>query len=179
MSIIEKARKFAIEAHGQQVRKYTGEPYWHHCQAVAELVASTGADTDTVAAAWLHDTVEDCEVDVATIGNVFNGRIAMFVYYLTDTPKGYGNRRERKDRDVNRLATAPAPVQTIKLADLIDNTSSIVEHDPQFAKLYLAEKRTLLSVLTKGNSDLYSRAFELAHQNYTGTASEGRMAAAS
>ncbi len=53
--------------------------------------------------------------------------------------------------------------QTIKLADLISNTRSIVERDPKFAVTYLAEKRELLKVLTDGDPALYRMAFDLAH----------------
>ena len=53
-----------------------------------------------------------------------------------------------------RLARAPGWVQTIKCADLISNTSSIVKHDPVFAKTYLEEKRLLLDVLTMADKRL-------------------------
>jgi len=56
------------------------------------------------------------------------------------------------DRD--RLSKASASVQTIKVADMIDNTESIVAHDPKFAKIYLEEKRLLLDVLTKADASL-------------------------
>jgi hypothetical protein len=53
---------------------------------------------------------------------------------------------------------APAEAQTIKLADLISNTRSIMEHDEAFAKTYLAEKRLLLEVMTKGDRGLLAVA---------------------
>lgn len=160
--LIDKAAKFAIEAHGAQVRKYTGEPYWNHPMRVAEMVASTGADDEVVAAAWLHDVVEDTDYDVIDIWREFGPRIAMMVWALTDAPHQMGNRAFRKLMDANRLRESPPEVQTIKLADLIDNTSSIVEHDPSFAVKYLEEKRMLLRVMSDGDPVLYARAQEMA-----------------
>jgi hypothetical protein len=52
-------------------------------------------------------------------------------------------------------------VKTVKLADLISNTLSIVEHDPGFAPRYLAEKEALLAVLTDSDPGLYAKALEV------------------
>ena len=73
-----------------------------------------------------------------------------------------GSRVERKAYSRARLASAPAWVQTIKCADLISNTSSIVLHDPKFAVTYLAEKRALLEVLTLAHPALRRIAMEQA-----------------
>ena len=59
------------------------------------------------------------------------------------------------------MATPEA--KTIKLADLIDNTKSIVEHDPRFAKVYLEEKRLLLEVLKDGDETLWQQAHSFAY----------------
>ena len=75
-----------------------------------------------------------------------------------------GNRAARKAASRARLAAAPSWVQTIKCADLISNTSSIVRHDPEFAKVYLEEKRLLLDVLTKADPQLRDLARSLAEQ---------------
>ena len=65
-----------------------------------------------------------------------------------------------KALDRQHSAAAPAEAQTIKVADLISNTRSIVAHDPGFAKLYLEEKRMLLEVLTKADPTLLNQAQE-------------------
>jgi hypothetical protein len=62
--------------------------------------------------------------------------------------------------DRQHSAAAPAAAQTIKVADLISNTRSIVAHDPGFAKVYLEEKRMLLEVLTKADPTLLNKAKE-------------------
>jgi (p)ppGpp synthase/HD superfamily hydrolase len=109
-----------------------------------------------LAAALLHDTIEDCGVHQHQIDQLFGETVGTYVMWLTDNEKG--NRAERKAQSRARLAAAPAEVQTIKLADLISNTASIVEHDPKFAKVYLQEKMELLSVLIKGDDWLHRRA---------------------
>jgi hypothetical protein len=82
---------------------------------------------------------------------------------LTDISRpNDGDRKIRKAIDRNHLAGASARAQTIKLADLIDNSRSIVERDPDFAKVYLAEKRELLAVLTEGDETLLNRARAIA-----------------
>jgi hypothetical protein len=58
------------------------------------------------------------------------------------------------------MANASPSAKTIKIADLIDNTLSIVIYDPEFAKVYLPEKMDLLQVLKEGDSDLWKRAFD-------------------
>ena len=76
-----------------------------------------------------------------------------------------GNRAERKDASRKRLAGAEAWVQTIKCADLISNTSSIVKHDPNFAVIYLKEKRLLLDVLDKADPRLMALARSLSFES--------------
>lgn len=66
--------------------------------------------------------------------------------------------------DRQRLAESSREVQTIKVADLIDNTPSIVQHDPDFARVYLREKRDLLNVLTLADQDLVDRAWTLLRE---------------
>jgi len=66
--------------------------------------------------------------------------------------------------DRQRLADSSREVQTIKVADLIDNTPSIVQHDPDFARVYLREKRDLLNVLTLADQDLVDRAWTVLRE---------------
>jgi GrpB-like predicted nucleotidyltransferase (UPF0157 family) len=68
----------------------------------------------------------------------------------------------RKAIDLQHTAAAPPEAKTVKLADLISNTQSIVKYDPKFAKIYLEEKRRLLTVLGDGDATLFARASALA-----------------
>ena len=104
----------------------------------------------------LHDVIEDTEITKEDIVTEFGADVADMVVALSDPPKVEGgpNRKARKAMDRDRLSKASASVQTIKVADMIDNTESIVAHDPKFAKIYLEEKRLLLDVLTKADASL-------------------------
>jgi (p)ppGpp synthase/HD superfamily hydrolase len=164
MDIVRKAQVYAMAAHAAvgQKRKYTGEPYIVHPAEVAKIVAGVpGATPDMVAAAWLHDVVEDTGCTFTDIHMAFGIDIATLVGWLTDVSKPEdGNRAVRKAMDREHTASAPAEAQTIKLADLISNSKSIMAHDPEFARVYLAEKRALLEVMTKGDAGLHERAMQ-------------------
>lgn len=162
MDIVEKARIFATAAHAavNQRRKYTEEPYIVHPEQVASFVANVpGATPEMIAAAWLHDVVEDTHITNDLITEVFGDVVGEYVGWVTDVSRPeYGNREVRKKMDRDYIAAAPGAAQTIKLADIISNCSSIMMHDPAFAKVYFEEKRLLLEVLTKGDVGLYNYA---------------------
>ncbi len=163
MNTVERARIFATAAHAAvgQTRKYTGEPYVVHPIEVSEIVASVGGTDAMVAAALLHDVLEDTGVTFDVLEAEFGSEVAELVLWLTDVSKPEdGNRSTRKALDRQHSAAAPAEAQTIKVADLISNTRSIVAHDPDFARVYLKEKRMLLEVLTKADSTLLNQAKE-------------------
>lgn len=161
MDMVEKARVFATAAHAvvAQLRKYTGEPYIVHPAEVVSIVESVTSNPEMLAAAWLHDVVEDTGVTNETIRAEFGDRVAELVGWLTDVSRPeQGNRATRKAIDRAHSAAAPAGAQTIKYADLISNTRSIMAHDPKFAKTYLEEKRLLLAVMNKGDARLLAEA---------------------
>jgi (p)ppGpp synthase/HD superfamily hydrolase len=164
--MVERARVFATAAHAAvgQVRKYTFEPYIVHPAEVASIVGAVeGATFEMVAAAWLHDVVEDTGVTMETIRAEFGAEVAELVGWLTDVSRPEdGNRAVRKAMDREHTAAAPAAAQTVKLADLIANSRSIMAHDPAFARTYLAEKRLLLEVMTKGDRGLHALASSYA-----------------
>lgn len=164
METVEKARVFATAAHASaaQLRKYTNEPYIVHPTEVVKIVSSVSHSKEMLAAAWLHDVVEDTGVTIEVIRAEFGDEISELVGWLTDVSRPeQGNRATRKAIDRAHTAMAPADAQTIKLADIISNCTSIKEHDADFAKVYFEEKRLLLEVLTKGDSGLYNRASNL------------------
>lgn len=170
-ALLEKrALKFATEAHIHQVRKYTYEPYIVHPIAVAKLVQSVCHTPEMIAAAYLHDVVEDCGVKLELLHQMFGKQVSELVYWLTDQSKPEdGNRTARKEVDRKHIADAPAAAQTIKLADLIDNTSSITKHDPDFAVTYMREKDLLMSVLISGEPILYHQATKLLKLYHKGS----------
>ena len=161
MNTAEHARIFATAAHAAvgQLRKYTNEPYIVHPAEVVSTVRSVPHTEAMLAAAWLHDVVEDTGVTIETVRAEFGSEVADLVAWLTDVSRPEdGNRAHRKARDREHTAAAPAEAQTVKLADLISNTRSIMAHDPKFAVTYLEEKRALLAVMTRGDATLMAIA---------------------
>jgi (p)ppGpp synthase/HD superfamily hydrolase len=159
--LVSRAREFAFDVHNQigHKRKYTGDPYTNHLERVAQLVASVVDDEDMIAAAYLHDTVEDTDTTVDDLRDNFGDEVAYLVSFLSDISRlEDGNRALRKRLDREHTAKGDARVHTIKLADLIDNSSSIQEHDVKFAEIYMVEKQQLLSVLGDGHPVLFEQA---------------------
>lgn len=162
--IVLCAYAFAVAAHSAvgQRRKYTGGPYHDHPIAVSLLVAAATDNRHAVAAALMHDVIEDTQVDAAIIREVFGQAITDLVLEVTDVSRPEdGNRATRKALDRAHLAKASPTGQTIKVADLIDNAESITAHDADFARVYMAEKRALLEVLTKADPRLLAQAWEI------------------
>jgi guanosine-3',5'-bis(diphosphate) 3'-pyrophosphohydrolase len=162
-NIIACALDFATKAHDGQKRKYTGEPYINHPKAVANMILDQRMADEVVAGALLHDVVEDCGVTLDEIEAEFGEVVRRLVYEVTDISRPEdGNRATRKAIDREHYGRASPEGKSIKLADLIDNTQSIVPRDPGFAKVYLAEKRLLLPLLVEGNPHLWKKASALA-----------------
>lgn len=161
-SLESRARDFATEAHRGQVRRYTDEPYINHPAAVVEIVRGVPHDEEMLAAAWLHDVVEDCGLEGEDVLRVFGFGVAALVSALTKVSRpSDGNRAARMEIDRRHTAAASPRAKTIKLADLIDNSASILERDPIFARVYLREKAALLEVLREGDPTLWARAAEI------------------
>lgn len=162
LGLVERAAVFARRAHAGQLRKYTGQPYIVHPASVAALVQEVDHTPAMVAAAWLHDVVEDCGVTVDELRRQFGNDVAALVESLTDqAPRLLGNRTVRKAWECHRLAEIDPRAKTVKLADLIDNTTSIVENDRRFARIYLREKEALLAALAGGDPTLMARAWQV------------------
>lgn len=168
MNIVERARVFATAAHAAvgQKRKYTGEDYIVHPTEVVSILRTVPSITDAqLAAAYLHDVVEDTGVTIEQVEAEFGTEVAELVGWLTDVSQPTdGNRKVRKAIDRKHTAKAPAAAHTVKLADLISNTKSIVKHDLNFAETYLEEKMELLSILIQGDATLWQQAFNLCKE---------------
>jgi (p)ppGpp synthase/HD superfamily hydrolase len=173
MTKVERAQAFAHEAHDSigQVRKYTKEPYWVHTDEVARIVTQAGGTEDMIIAAHLHDVIEDvypldAYYNIEIITSEFGKLAAKYVLELTDeyVKEKYPtlSRRERKELERQRIAQDSPESKTIKLADLISNTRSIVDHDPNFARTYLTEKWALLPYLKEGHAQLWQIAHDKA-----------------
>jgi (p)ppGpp synthase/HD superfamily hydrolase len=161
--LVVHAQACAADAHKDQKRKYDGQPYIVHPQRVAARVAKHGGTPEMVAAALLHDTIEDTWVTYEYLLEEFGPEVADLVQELSDeyTHEAYPelNRAERKRLEARRLATISVKGQSIKYCDLIDNTWDITMQDPGFAKKYLQEKEVILDEMNAGDEELYDLAW--------------------
>ena len=164
--LINKAKMLAGKAHEGQFRKYSGMPYIVHPIEVATIVQTVEHSDEMIAAALLHDVVEDTDYSFEDIAKEVSPEVADLVKGLTDVSSPQdGNRKVRKAIDKDHLAGQNAEVQTIKLADVISNSQDIKANDPKFAKVYIEEMKALLEVLTKGNKTLYAKAKEIVYSS--------------
>ena len=132
-----------------------------HPAAVADLVRSVPHDEGMIAAAWLHDVVEDTPVTIKQVQNEFGIDVALLVQWLTDVAThADGNRATRTALNREHSAAAPARAQTIKMADVIDNTRTVAKLDPAFAQVYLPEIAALVDALVRADPALIAMARE-------------------
>ena len=170
--ILQQVRDFADKAHGDQMRKYTPERYIVHPVRVMNICRAYTDDVTILAAALLHDVIEDTPVKKEGIREFLlklmtpaqADRTTQLVVELSDVyvKKDYPqwNRRKRKEKETARLEKTSPDSQTIKYADIIDNSAEIINHDTDFAPLFLHECRAILKKLDKGNPELYKKAVE-------------------
>lgn len=175
---LKDARDFCRQAHDSigQKRKYSGEPYWHHTEKVAELVYGFCHDkvsqpllNQMIKAAAAHDLIEDITPCNPTYSEdyIFSKlgieSFAM-VKDLTDvfTKENFPgkNRASRKELEANRLSMIPTASKIIKLCDMLDNTKDITSQDKGFAKVYISEKLVILKLMydveyAKEKGDMY------------------------
>ncbi len=129
---IKKAYEMACTLHEGQFRK-SGEAYICHPVAVAEIVASLGLDTDSICAALLHDTVEDCpdKIDLAKIRKEFDEQVAEMVDGLTKLvriPSVDMDKESLKMETIRKMLLAMTKdirVIFIKLADRVHNMRTL------------------------------------------------------
>lgn len=168
--ILDKITDFGDEAHGEQMRKYRPDRYMVHPKRVMEKLKNFTSDYTVLSAALLHDVLEDTEVTsnemldfLTTLMPIEDAeRTVSLVVELSDVyvKKDFPqlNRRTRKGKEFERLLTTSADSQTIKYADILDNSLEICDEDPQFAKVYLSEVKQILQKLDKGNAELRKEA---------------------
>ena len=172
-TVLKKIAAFADAAHGDQRRKYADERYVEHPIRVMKTCQQYGYPLPVLAAAILHDVLEDTDVTeqqiqvflLSVLNETDTKHTLSLVTELTDiyTKDKYPrlNRQQRKAKEANRLEKVSADAQTIKYGDIIDNAKGIVEHGADFAPVFLKECAELLTKMKKGNKDLYRKAMEV------------------
>lgn len=135
-TLVEQALRVAARCHAGQTRKGCDVPYLTHPAAVALILAKAGFGDDAVlAAAILHDVVEDSEYSISELQRDFPPTVAAYVAALTERKKDeQGNKRDwesRKREHVEEVAAAPLPARAILLADKLHNLATMlydIEH---------------------------------------------------
>jgi (p)ppGpp synthase/HD superfamily hydrolase len=122
---------YAKDAHSGQTRKVGGYDYFDaHVDPVAALVAAHGGSEDEVAAALLHDTVEDCERTLTEIAETFGVTVATYVDYVTERLKredGF-TYKVRKSDYIERLSDAPLGALRVCAADKLRNSLDVLRN---------------------------------------------------
>jgi guanosine-3',5'-bis(diphosphate) 3'-pyrophosphohydrolase len=132
VALILRAATFAAERHRDQRRKGTdAAPYINHPLALANLLATCGVDDPAVlAAALLHDTVEDTETTPEELAEAFGGEVAAIVVEVTDDktlPKA-----ERKRMQIGHAAHLSDQAKLVKLADKVCNLHDLSHSPPDW-----------------------------------------------
>lgn len=117
--MIADADAFAEAAHAGQVRKGTSMPYIEHPRAVARLLADAGVSETVVAAALLHDTVEDTQTTLEDINRRFGAEVGSIVAGVTEDKRKSWERRKRYT--ITKLKTASEEVLLVTAADKVAN----------------------------------------------------------
>lgn len=144
VELLQKAHDTAARAHEGQERK-TGDPYITHPIAVAHMLAVYGLDADTIAAAFLHDTVEDTPLTLAQVEQQFGKDIAQLIDGVTKLDRvRYSNREQAQAASIRKMVVAMARdvrVLIIKLFDRLHNLRTV--HALREAKQIRVARETL------------------------------------
>jgi GTP pyrophosphokinase len=160
--LVAKAYKFAESAHKNQKRK-TGEPYFIHPLATAEILSSWHLDEATIVAGLLHDTVEDTGTKIGTIAEEFGDQVAFLVNGVTKLGKikYRGAEAEAKAENLRKMILAISEdlrVVFMKLADRLHNMRTLSALPPQKQRRIALETHEIYAPL----------AYRLGMQNLSG-----------
>ena len=127
--LLDRAIVFAVQAHAGTERRGKGFPYIVHPMEATEIVATMTADQELLAAAMLHDTVEDTDVTVERLRAEFGERVAALVEAESDKfAEGVSEEdswHARKQAAIDRLARAPRDAKMVALGDKLSNMRAI------------------------------------------------------
>jgi (p)ppGpp synthase/HD superfamily hydrolase len=136
MTLIVKAQTLALLAHEGQ--KYGNRPFVEHPRDVARIAEKYGFSNDVIAAAWLHDTLEDCpRVSKLYLAQNFSTAIAELVEAVTDEPGK--NRKERAAKTLPKTRKAGSDAVGLKLCDRLSNVQAAVRDKDTLLNMYRKE----------------------------------------
>ena len=127
--VLDRAIIFAVKAHSGTERRGKGYPYIVHPMEAVEIVATMTSDQELLAAAALHDTVEDTDVTLEQIRTEFGDRVADLVAAESDEiPAGVSEEESwhsRKQAAIDRLSEAGREAKMVALGDKLSNMRAI------------------------------------------------------
>jgi (p)ppGpp synthase/HD superfamily hydrolase len=159
-NIVEKAKAFALARHGDQ--KYGEKPYSGHLQAVCDALTDHANPLDTMlAAAWLHDVLEDTETTREELTTEFGKEVTNLVWAVTGDDKL--SREESTKLTIQKLKSHPRAA-LLKLADRYANVSaSLEEKKAKYLTVYAQEHEQYMEVFPSSILlNLYVRKIEKA-----------------
>jgi (p)ppGpp synthase/HD superfamily hydrolase len=170
LGLVLEALHFAAERHAWQRRKGAkGEPYLNHLvEVTCRLGRATGAhDPVLLAAAVLHDVVEDTGTTLEEVERLFGPEITGIVAEVTDEPGLAGD--ARKQRQVERVAHASRGARLIKLADKTSNLQAILQSPPEGwdaarKQRYFAWAKAVVDAGCRGLDDRLEAEFDAVHR---------------
>ena len=135
--LFDRAAKFAIDAHRGGERKGKGFPYILHPMEAAIIVSSFTTDPEMLAAAMLHDTIEDTDVTIEQIRREFGARVAKLVHHETSPLPHDAPWRDRKQAQAEQLAAAPRDSKIVAIA-----TASPAPHPTRNTSIFSKKSKT-------------------------------------
>ena len=176
--LVERAKAFALEAHRGQTRLNKDKtPLAIHIEEVVSLVEQSGGSEEEIAAAWLHDVVEDTSQSLEDIRDNFGEEVASIVHGLTDPPEfNFLHTLERKRAQARRVSDESDSVKRVKIADQISNVRSVAVDPPvkwdSKKRLDYANGARLVAKECRGASVFLYKKFETvflkAHRKHGG-----------
>ena len=148
-TLVRKARNFAQEKHQGQMRK-DGKPYFTHPDRVAKIVAKNKKSKNKdalVAAAYLHDTIEDTATTIDEIRELFGDLVANIVGELT-SDKEQIQKTNKTDYLIKKMSGMSNYALYAKLSDRLDNISDLHKSSPEFRERYTKETKNILEQLS-------------------------------
>lgn len=144
--LIKKSYDMAAVVHSHQLRD-SGEPFITHPLAVASILADWKADRNTICAAILHDIVEDTNITLKEIENLFGENVASLVDGVTKlTSMNFSSKLENKNANMRKIITSfrkDVRIILIKLADRLHNMRTLEYKDPKKRKIKALETMDL------------------------------------
>ena len=122
--LLDRAIVFAVKAHAGTERRGKGFPYIVHPLEAMEIVSTITPDQELLAAAALHDTVEDTDVTIDDIRREFGDRIASLVQ-IESVGDEEGTWHERKQKAIDKIANAPLDAKIVAMGDKLSNMRAI------------------------------------------------------